>query len=246
MAPALVVSTPSTKYRHSAGAARPRRTGSVPLSIMSGVKRIVYDRDFRRSVRERLDAFDRRGIADEELVRAAVAVTLVGNDDGDAAFILTRRPRTLRRHAGQWALPGGRTDEGETVTETALREVEEELGLELDAEDVVGLLDDFRSRSGFVITPVVVWGPERPELAPDPAEVRTAHVVPLAVLDAPGVPDIKEAEPGERPLICFPIPLLGSTVWAPTAAMLYQVREVLLHGRATRVAHFEQPRWAWQ
>lgn len=210
---------------------------------MAGIR---YGEDFRQSVREHLEAFERRSMAIDGLSRAAVAITLVGNDDGDAAFILTRRPSTLRRHAGQWALPGGRADDGETVTEAALREVQEEVGLELDANDVVGLLDDFRTRSGFVITPIVVWGPGRPALEPDPAEVDAAHVVPLEALDAPGVPEIKQAEPGKRPLICFPIPLLGTTVWAPTAAMLYQAREVLLHGRATRVAHFEQPRWAWQ
>ncbi|GMR22285.1 MAG: CoA pyrophosphatase [Acidobacteriota bacterium] len=208
--------------------------------------RIELDDDFRERVHERVKRFERRDIVDDELVRAAVAVTIVGNDDGDAAFIITQRPLTLRRHAGQWALPGGRADEGETITETALREVQEEVGLELDAEGVVGLLDDFQTRSGFIITPVVVWGPERPELHPDPTEVYAAHVVPLAALDAPGVPIIAPSKPGERPLIYFPMPLLGTTIWAPTAAMLFQTREVLLHGRATRVAHFEQPRWAWQ
>jgi 8-oxo-dGTP pyrophosphatase MutT (NUDIX family) len=185
-------------------------------------------------------------VGDDELVRAAVAVILVGNDDGDAAFIITQRPFTLRQHAGQWALPGGRADEDETITETALREVQEEIGLELDAEGVVGLLDDFQTRSGFIITPVVVWGPAQPELNPDPTEVYAVHVVPLADLDAPGVPKIAQSKPDERPLIYFPMPTLGTTIWAPTAAMLYQAREVVLHGRATRVSHFEQPRWAWQ
>lgn len=207
---------------------------------------ILLDDAFRRRVHDHVESFERQPIADGELVRAAVAFVLVGNDEGEAAFIITQRPFTLRRHAGQWALPGGRADEDETITETALREVEEELGLELDTEGVVGLLDDFQSRSGFIITPVVVLGPERPELHPSPAEVHAAHVVPLAALDTPGVPTIAASKPGERPLIYFPMPLLGTTIWAPTAAMLYQSREVLLHGRSTRVAHFEQPRWAWQ
>ena len=210
------------------------------------MERILLDDKFRRRVHEHVEGFERRPIADDELVRAAVAVTLVANDDGEAAFIITQRPFTLRRHPGQWALPGGRADEGESITETALREVDEEVGLELDADGVVGLLDDFQTRSGFIITPVVVWGPEQPELHPDPTEVYAAHVVPLADLDAPGVPKISESKPGDRPLIYFPMPFLGTTIWAPTAAVLYQAREVLLHGRATRVAHFEQPRWAWQ
>ena len=212
------------------------------------IMRIAFDDDFRQRVHERMESFERREIVDHDLLRAAVAVVLVSNEDGDASFILTRRPLTLRRHAGQWALPGGRTDEGESVTEAALREVKEEVGLELDRDGVVGHLDDFQTRSGFVITPVVVWGPDQPELTPDPVEVQAAHIVPLEVLDAPGVPrvSISEGQTSDRPLLCFPIPLLSTTVWAPTAAMLYQTREVLLHGRSTRVAHFEQPRFAWK
>lgn len=210
------------------------------------MEKIPLDDAFRQRVHDHVEGFERQPITDDELVRAAVAVTLVGNDDGEAAFIITQRPFTLRRHAGQWALPGGRADEGESITETALRELHEEVGLELDAEGVVGLLDDFQTRSGFIITPVVVWGPEQPELNPDPTEVYAVHVVPLADLDAPGVPKIAQSKPDERPLIYFPMPTLGTTIWAPTAAMLYQAREVVLHGRATRVSHFEQPRWAWQ
>lgn len=205
--------------------------------------RFPYDAELLQRVRDHLAGFERLAIVDDTLVRAAVAVTVVGGGDGEASFILTRRPLTLKRHAGQWALPGGRADAGESAGDAALRELEEEVGLTLASEDILGRLDDFRTRSGFVITPVVVWGPARPELDPDPNEVHAAHVVPLAALDAPGVPTIQE---GSRPLISFPIPVLGTTVWAPTAAMLYQTREVLLHGRPTRVAHFEQPRWAWK
>lgn len=78
------------------------------------------DDGFRQRVHERMESFEPREIVDDKLVRAAVAVTLVRNDEGEASFILTRRPLTLRRHAGQWALPGGRTDAGESVTEAAL------------------------------------------------------------------------------------------------------------------------------
>jgi 8-oxo-dGTP pyrophosphatase MutT (NUDIX family) len=197
-------------------------------------------------LQRRVGAFERRAIVDVTLVRAAVAITIVGDDNDDAAFILTRRPLTLRRHAGQWALPGGRADESESASDAALRELHEEVGLELDDNDVIGALDDFETRSGFVITPVVVWGPAQPTLVPDPAEVHAVHCVPLETLDAPGVPKITQGTTSQRPLIRFPLPLLATTVWAPTAAMLYQAREVLLHGRATRVSHFEQPRWAWK
>ncbi len=77
-----------------------------------------------------------------------------------AALILTRRAKSLRGHAGQWALPGGRIDAGETPEQTALRELQEEVGLQLQAADVLGRLDTFITRSGYAITPVVVWGGE--------------------------------------------------------------------------------------
>lgn len=207
---------------------------------------IAHDAAFKERVRRRIRAFERHSISNDQLARASVAVTLVGDDTGNAAFILTRRPLTLKRHAGQWALPGGRADENESASQAALRELHEEVGLELDADDVFGELDDFATRSGFIITPVVVWGPHRPTLAPDPNEVHAAHIVGLEALDGPDVPKITQGFTPERPLIRFPMPLLDTTVWAPTAAVLFQAREVLLHGRSTRVAHFEQPRWAWR
>ena len=206
---------------------------------------ILFDDALRNRVQENLQAFERTAIPADGLARAAVAFVLVGTAEGEAAFILTRRPLRLRRHAGQWALPGGRCDEGESASETALREVEEEVGLALERTSAVALLDDFRTRSGFVITPVVVWGPRSPTLKPDPNEVHSAHLVPIAALDVPGVPNITTSKASDRPLISIRVASLGTTIWAPTAALLYQTREVVLHGRATRVAHFEQPRFAW-
>ena len=175
---------------------------------------------------------------------AAVAVTLVGNADGEACFLLTRRAAGLRRHAGQWALPGGRLDAGETAIDAALRELAEEVGLGCGADTVLGTLDDYATRSGFVITPVVVWGGTGAALVPDPEEVAAVYQVPLTLLDDPRVPQLRRIPESERPVIS--IPMVGTDVHAPTAAIVYQLREVGLHGRATRVAHFEQPVFAWR
>ena len=203
-----------------------------------------FDDALRARVQENLAGFERRPIAPDGRRPAAVAVVLLPDDEGRACFLLTRRTATLRAHARQWALPGGRIDAGESSEDAALRELREEVGLVLDAGAVLGLLDDYGTRSGFIITPVVAWAGEKIELAPNPAEVAHVYRVPLAELDKPDVPRLITIPESDRPVI--QVPLLSSLIHAPTAAVLYQIREVVLDGRATRVAHFEQPTWAWK
>jgi 8-oxo-dGTP pyrophosphatase MutT (NUDIX family) len=176
--------------------------------------------------------------------QAAVAVVLLPDPEGRPCFVLTRRAGGLRRHAGQWALPGGRLDAGETPEAAALRECAEEIGLALAPGAVLGRLDDYVTRSGFVITPVVAWCESPAALAPDPTEVAEIHWVPLAELDRPGVPHLRRIPESERPVIS--IPLVGTHIHAPTAAILFQLREVAIWGRATRVGHYEQPVFAWK
>jgi 8-oxo-dGTP pyrophosphatase MutT (NUDIX family) len=203
-----------------------------------------FDDALRARVRKNLAGFTRQPIAPDGRRPAAVAVVLLADDEGRACFLLTRRTATLRAHARQWALPGGRLDAGETAHDAALRELREELGLGLAASSVLGLLDDYGTRSGFIITPVVAWAGAAVELTPNPAEVAHVYRVPLAELDRPDVPRLISIPESDRPVI--QVPLLSSLIHAPTAAVLYQIREVVVHGRATRVAHFEQPTWAWK
>lgn len=195
-------------------------------------------------VRAHLAAHDRLAVALDGRRHAAVAVTLVADDADAPCFLLTRRAPRLSAHAGQWALPGGRVEPGETAIDGALRELAEELGMRAAPSQVLGCLDDYPTRSGYVITPVVVWGGDRPELAPDPSEVSSVHRVPLAVLEHPDVPYLRQIPESDRPVIS--IAMVGTHVHAPTAAIVYQLREVGLHGRATRVDHFEQPVFAWR
>jgi 8-oxo-dGTP pyrophosphatase MutT (NUDIX family) len=205
---------------------------------------IAFDAALRARARAHLEAFVPRPHDAQARRPAAVAVVLLPDDDGRACFLLTRRAAGLRAHARQWALPGGRIDAGESAEAAALRELAEEVGLTLGDDAVLGRLDDYPTRSGFVITPIVVWGDGAAELTLNPDEVVRVYRVPLDDLDRPEVPILVAIPESERPVI--QLPLLGSLIHAPTAAVLYQLREVVVHGRATRVDHFEQPVWAWR
>jgi 8-oxo-dGTP pyrophosphatase MutT (NUDIX family) len=204
---------------------------------------VRLDGALRTRAREHLERFERRALEVDGRRPAAVALVLVADDTGEACFLLTRRAAGLRQHARQWALPGGRLDPGESAPDAALRELSEEVGLLLAPDAVLGLLDDYPTRSGFVITPVVVWGGATATLVPNPAEVASVHYVPLRDLEHPDVPRLISIPESERPVIQLPI--LSTLVHAPTAAVVYQLREVVVHGRPTRVDHFEQPVWAW-
>jgi 8-oxo-dGTP pyrophosphatase MutT (NUDIX family) len=166
---------------------------------------------------------------------AAVAVVLL-DSAGALAVPIFQRPADMRRHASQMALPGGRVHDGESVLECAMRELHEELGLEVQPTDELGRLDDFDTRSGFTITPVVFWSAARAaDLRPSPAEVAVMFLPTTADLIAAA----ERAGSGDE----FSMRLPGVEVFAPTAAMLYQFAEVALRGREVRVADFHQPPW---
>lgn len=204
----------------------------------------AFDAALRARVVENLAALERYIVVAPDCRPAAVAITLVKNVEGEACFLLTRRSRQLARHRGQFALPGGGLDAAESNAQAALRELAEELGVQLGESDVLGLLDDFKTRSGFVITPVVLWGEHVAELTPNPDEVALVYRVPLRDLYHPEVPRLSPSGSADAPILSMP--LVGTEVFSPTAAIIYQLREVALEGRATRVHHYDQPLFAWK
>jgi 8-oxo-dGTP pyrophosphatase MutT (NUDIX family) len=198
----------------------------------------------RRNIADLCAAFPRAapaGVA-TDLKRAAVAIALtgVGQEMEETALLLTRRAAGLRAHR---ALPGGRCDAGETQVQAALRELREELGLDLGSDAVLGLLDDYPTRSGYLITPVVIWAGTGEALAPNPAEVASVHPVGLAAIERTDAFDFVTIPESTRRVIRFHFG--ERLIHAPTAAMIYQFREVL-GGHATRVADLEQPVFAWK
>lgn len=211
---------------------------------MQPVQSFSYTDDLRVAISSNINKFDDRRQPVADLRVAAVAVTIFEHD-GDAAVIVTKRSPRLRDHSGQWAMPGGRVDSGENVIEAALRELHEEVNLELTNEHVLGTLDDYVTRSGYVITPVVVWADiDDRHLHPNPDEVASIHPFTfqeLAREDSPNLESIPESEK-----LVLSMNYLDDVIYSPTAAMLYQFREVGIRGKPTRVLDYDQPVFAWR
>jgi 8-oxo-dGTP pyrophosphatase MutT (NUDIX family) len=196
----------------------------------------------RSAIAANLASFRRIGLPGAGLKAASVAVCILLQQDA-GALLITRRAPTLRSHAGQWALPGGGRDPGESAEDAARRELREETGVQVGPADVLGVLDDYVTRSGYLMTPVVVWGGQvSPAMRGPASEVAQIHVIPLADLDV--APRLLRIPESESPVI--QLPLLGRYLHAPTAAIVYQFCQVALHGNPIRVSYFEQPVFAWK
>jgi 8-oxo-dGTP pyrophosphatase MutT (NUDIX family) len=168
----------------------------------------------------------------------------VAGTAGGPAVLLTRRAARLNAHAGQWALPGGGLDEGESALDAARRELDEELALRLGPADLLGRLDDYPTRSGYVISPFVFWGGADPALTPRPAEVHSVHRIAFRELCRADSPRFITIPESPRPVVQLPIG--RDLIHAPTGAVLYQFRRVAIEGTCERVDHLEQPLFAWR
>jgi 8-oxo-dGTP pyrophosphatase MutT (NUDIX family) len=219
---------------------------------------MLCDDNLRERITANLAAFQPVVAQADDVHHAAVAVMVTDAGYGadlpglpayptwqpEPALMLTRRSAMLRSHPGQWAFPGGRLDPGETALQTALREMHEEIAVALSPDAVLGRLDDFVTRSGFVMSPFVIWGGPRLETWANPQEVASVHRIPLTEFLREDAPHLDPADNGGHPILRMPVG--NDHIAAPTAAIIYQFREVCLLGRPTRVSHFEQPQFAWR
>ena len=211
---------------------------------MTGERAYHYDGLLRDQTKQRVSDLARVSLPLGDLRAAAVAIVII-SDNSHASVLLTRRASSLRAHSGQWALPGGRMDLDEIAEEAALRELREEVNLKLTPSSVLGLLDDYVTRSGYRITPVVVWADsDMHGVTPNPDEVASIHTVTFSDLAKDGVAHVHSNDDEGTEVLSLDLTL--DHIFSPTAAVLYQFREVVLMGRNTRVSHYDQPPFAWK
>jgi mutator protein MutT len=210
---------------------------------MKALKSLEFSAVNRDRISANIQRFSDERQPPGEFRTAAVTLTII-NDGDEAALLLTRRSAKLRAHGGQWSLPGGRIDPGETPYQAALRELQEEVNLSLEESDILGTLDDYTTRSGFRITPVVIWADIDPgSLRANPDEVASIHHFTFGELNRPDSPHLESIAQSDQPVLSMHYD--DDRIFAPTGAMLYQFREVAIMGKATRVAHYDQPVFAW-
>lgn len=170
--------------------------------------------------------------------RAAAVSVVLFEDSGRTRFVLIERA-SRGRNAGQWALPGGKVEDGETPAEAAMREANEEVGLPVQGAELLGQLDDFATATGFSITPFVLVAPTgwAPVVAHE--EVHAVHPFDLSVLTHSDVAHWIP-QPGGADLLQMRLSA-DVHVHPPTGAMLFQFRELALFGRDLDVTDFVQP-----
>ena len=211
---------------------------------MTGERAYHYDGLLRDQTKQRVSDLARVSLPLGDLRAAAVAIVII-SDNSHASVLLTRRASSLRAHSRQWALPGGRMDLDEIAEEAALRELREEVNLKLTPSSVLGLLDDYVTRSGYRITPVVLWADsDMNGVTPNPDEVASIHTVTFSDLAKDGVAHVHSNDDEGTEVLSLDLTL--DHIFSPTAAVLYQFREVVLMGRNTRVSHYDQPPFAWK
>ena len=162
-------------------------------------------------------------------LRPAAVLLLVVNHANDPAVVFTQRTAHLADHAGQIALPGGRCDEGDCTPErTALREAEEEIGLESARVEILGRLPEYLTSTGFSVTPVVGWADPPLAYRPDPHEVHDVFEVPLAFLLDPANHRYESAFYKGRMRHYWAMPYGDRFIWGATAGMLVTFQRIVV------------------
>lgn len=167
------------------------------------------------------------GLADQPLTPAAVLFPIVLREAGHTV-LLTQRTAHLKDHAGQISFPGGRVEDSDlSPTHTALRETEEEIGLSRERIEILGFLPEYRTGTGFRVTPVVALVRPPFDLQPDPFEVAEIFEVPLAFLIDPANHQRHSLHYRGALRNYFAMPYGEYFIWGATAGMIRSLTERL-------------------
>lgn len=184
---------------------------------------------------EQLMTADERERQHENAMRAlkpAAVLLLVVNHRDDPTVVFTQRTAHLADHAGQISFPGGRCDPGDGTPErTALREAHEEIGLPPHAVEVLGRLPDYRTSTGFAVTPIVGWAEPPLAYQPDPYEVADVFEVPLAFLLDTRNHRYESAFYKGRMRNYWAMPFGERFIWGATAGMLVTFQRIVAGAR---------------
>jgi 8-oxo-dGTP pyrophosphatase MutT (NUDIX family) len=160
-------------------------------------------------------------LADGRRPLSPAAVLMPVVDRHEPGVILTVRTQTVRHHAGQIAFPGGRIDpQDEGPIAAALREAEEEIGLQPDEVEVIGTADRYRTITGFEVTPVLGVVSPNLRLSPQPGEVAAIFEAPLDYLLRPEHQIVRTVQWEGQERTYYEIDWEGHRIWGATAAMI--------------------------
>ena len=164
---------------------------------------------------------------------AAVLILLVNRGDAEGPCVLfTQRTAHLTDHAGQISFPGGRVeDDDRDPLHTALRETEEETGVDASRVDVLGILPEYSTGTGYLITPVVAWIDAPVDYRPDPTEVAECFEVPFSFLIDTRNHRLESAMYKGRMRSYYAVPYHHRYIWGATAGMLVTLTRVIAHAR---------------
>ena len=162
-------------------------------------------------------------------LKPAAVLLLVVNHPGDPTVVFTQRTAHLSDHGGQISFPGGRTDEGDgTAERTALREAEEEVGIPPERIEILGRLPEYRTVTGYCVTPIVGWAEPPLTFRPDPDEVADVFEVPLSFLLDAGNHRHESAFFRGRQRKYWAMPYGERFIWGATAGMLVTFHRILI------------------
>ncbi len=175
------------------------------------------------------DDLEKQHFASQQPLKLAAVLLLVVNHAGDPTVVFTQRTADLADHAGQISFPGGRCDESDCTPErTALREAEEEVGIPAERIEILGRLPEYRTSTGYAVTPVVGWAEPPVTYRPDPREVADVFEVPLAFLLDAGNHRYEKAFYRGRVRNYWAMPYGERFIWGATAGMLVTFQRILI------------------